>query len=133
MCGHEIPSICWKISQPMITAVTHELNLISVTFNESVILDPLWTTADIGMSISGPLGPYNLSYELLNANILKTPQPNITIWFSYSINTQLFGNGSETLTVSILNQTRLINSAYNFGTLNSSFSVTLSPQESSET
>lgn len=133
MCGSEIPSICWKISQPIITVITHERGLISVSFNESVILGPLWTPADISMSISGPLNPYDLTYELLNATILKTPQPNVTIWFSYSTNSQLFGNGTETLAVSFVNQSTLVNSAYNFGTLNSSLSVPLYPQESSKT
>jgi hypothetical protein len=106
--------------------------LISVTFNETVILDKGWTTSDFNISVTGPLTPYEIKAELLYSSILMTPTPNLTLWFSYSSPSQFFGNGSETLTLNFADQTKIKNSAYSFGMLNSSLSFTPYPQESSE-
>jgi cysteine-rich repeat protein len=131
-CGSEIPSICWKISQPSIIEVTHVRGLISITFNETVYLENTFTQSDINISISGPLSPYSGSIELVNSTTLITPSPNLTIWFTYSSSNQFIGNGSETLTISLPTD-KILNSAYNFAALNSSISFTLYPQESTET
>lgn len=106
--------------------------MISVTFNETVILDKGWTASDFNISVTGPLTPYEIKAELLYSSILMTPTPNLTLWFSYSSPSQFFGNGSETLTLNFADQTKIKNSAYSFGMLNSSLSFTPYPQESSE-
>jgi hypothetical protein len=131
-CGSEIPSICWIISQPSIIEVTHVRGLISVSFNETVYLESTFTQSDVNVSISGPLTPYDVTLELVNATILITPTPNLTIWFSYNSTSQFIGNGSETLSISFPTS-KILNSAYNFAMLNSSLDFTLFPQESSET
>lgn len=132
MCGSEAPSICWKISQPSVIHTTIEGTLISVEFNETVILDAGYTPADIEFSISGPLTPYDVSWTLLSSSVLMAPTPNKTIWFTFSSDSQFFGNGSETLTIMFKDQSKIKNSAYNFGTINSTLTFTLYPQESSE-
>jgi hypothetical protein len=106
--------------------------LISVSFNETVYLKSTFTQSDLNMSISGPLTPYDVTFELVNATILITPTPNLTIWFSYNSSSQFIGNGSETLSISFPTS-KILNSAYNLAMLNSSLNFTLFPQESSET
>lgn len=133
MCGHEAPSICWRISQPSVIAMTHTKGLISLTFNETVILDTTFNQSEIGMKVSGPFGPYDVSVTLLNETLLKTPTPNMTIWFEYSIKDQIVGNGSEVLTLFFSTPNKIENSAYGFGSLNSSFTFSPYPQESSKT
>jgi len=74
-----------------------------------------------------------VKFELLNQTILMTPVPNITIWFSYSTSSQLFGNGTETLNLTFVSPDKIQNNAYKFGTINTSLFVTLFPQESTQT
>ena len=60
------------------------------------------------------------------------PTPNLTIWFSFSSDSQFFGNGSETLTITFKDKTKLKNSAYDFEMINSTLTFELHPQESDE-
>lgn len=106
--------------------------MIYITFNETVILDIGYTSSDFNVSISGPLTPYNVQWELLYSSTLMVPTPNMTVWFSYSSSSQLFGNGSEIITLNFTDMTKIQNSAYNFGMINSSVSFRVHPQESDE-
>ena len=131
-CGSEAPSIWWKISQPSIINSYIDSSKISITFNETVILSTGWTSSDFEFSLSGPLTPYSISWDFTSATALKVPTPMQTVWFSYSSSSQFFGNGSETLTITFKDMTRIQNSAYKFGMINSTISFTVFPQESSE-
>lgn len=77
--------------------------------------------------------PYTFSWDFISATSLKVPTPNKTVWFEFSTPNQIFGNGSETITVTFTDMTRLQNYAYGFGMINSTVSFnSLVPQESSE-
>ena len=133
MCGHEQPSICWKISVPSIIDTFIGDTLFSFTFNESVILDAGYTSSDYDISLSGPMTPYSLTWDFISAPFLMVPFANYTIWFSYSTSDQLFGNGSESLTVNFTDMTRIKNAAYNFEMINSSVTFNnLFPQETTK-
>ena len=106
-----------------------------LTFNESVILNEDWTPEDWRIEISGPLKPYNVTWDFLSAPILMVPTENISVWFQFAINgdKQFFGNGSETLTI-FFDDLEVMNSlSYNFGIINKTVNFTLFPSESQDT
>lgn len=106
---------------------------MSLTFNESVKLDNTWTKEDWRIEITGPMTPYTVNWEFLSANNLMVPLENLSVWFEYEIvTTQLFGNGSETLTI-YFDDLQVMNSfSYGFGMINSTVDYRLFPQESDE-
>jgi hypothetical protein len=81
------------------------------------------------------MAPYSIQWEFLSANILMVPTENLTVWFEVYIDEsrQLFGNGSEILTI-YFDDLEVMNSySYNFQMINSSVSFELYPRESDET
>lgn len=133
MCGHEQPSVCWKISQPSIIDYGIGTSIFYLTFNETVQLDGGWTSADYHVAMEGPMTPYSLDWDFLSAPDLLVPYPNYTVYFSYETSNQVFGNGSESLTIYFNDTTRLQNSAYGFGMINSSLTFTgLVPADTTE-
>lgn len=107
--------------------------MISLTFNETVILNEDWTEEKWRMEVSGPMSPYPLNWTFLSENILKVPTENLTVWFSYEIaGKQRFGNGSEVLTI-YFDDLEVMNSySYNFPMINSTVKFNLYPLESDE-
>ena len=104
-----------------------------MTFNESVILDENWSKTDWRMEVIGPLTPYNLTWDFLSAPILKVPIENLSVWYSYDIDSrQIFGFGTEKLTIYFDNLTVMNSYSYHFGIINSTVSFNLSPYESQE-
>lgn len=75
--------------------------------------------------------PYNLTWKFLSADILMVPIQNLSVWFEYTIyDTQLFGNGTEKLTI-YFDDLQVMNSySYNFPIMNSSVDFALYPKES---
>lgn len=81
------------------------------------------------------MNPYSVEWEFLSADILMVPTENLTVWFEVYIDEsrQLFGNGSEVLTI-YFDDLEVMNSySYNFQMINSSVSFDLYPRESDET
>jgi hypothetical protein len=109
-------------------------SLLGVEFNETVILNEDWTKEHWVMNISGPMEPYDIEWDFLSETILKVPYENISIWFQFEMlnDLQLFGNGSEVLTI-YFNDMEVLNSySYNFGMINETVSYNLFPRESGE-
>lgn len=100
-----------------------------------MILNEDWTKEDWRIEVSGPLTPYNVSWTFLSAPILMVPTENISVWFQIELldNKQLFGNGSEILTI-YFDDLKVMNSfSYHFEMINSTVNYTLFPQESKNT
>ena len=105
-----------------------------MTFNETVILNQDWTPEDWRIEVSGPMSPYNVSWDFLSAPNLQVPLQNLSVWFQYELldDKQLFGNGSEILTI-YFDDLQVMNSyQYNFEMINSTVDFKLFPKESAE-
>lgn len=100
-----------------------------------MILNGDWTKEDWRIEVSGPLTPYNVSWEFLSAPILMVPTQNISVWFEIELqdSKQLFGNGTEILTI-YFDDLQVMNSySYHFKMVNSTIDYTLYPIESINT
>ena len=129
-----VPSVCWKLSEPSIVEKKIDGSLISLKFNETVILNKEWSKKSWRVEVSGPLSPYTINWEFISADILMVPTQNLTVWFSFEIEKkQLFGNGSETINI-YFDDLQVMNSySYNFQMINKSVSLDLFPREAEET
>lgn len=69
-----LKSDCYVISWPNIVdwAISDDNKLLTITFNETIVIDSKWTKADWDLSIDGQIPPYNFTWELYQAGALVT-------------------------------------------------------------
>lgn len=97
-----------------------------------MILNNDWTPEDWRLEVSGPMSPYNVSWDFLSAPILIVPVQNLSVWFQYEVldDKQIFGNGSEVLTI-YFDDLQVMNSyQYNFEMINATVPFNIFPRES---
>jgi cysteine-rich repeat protein len=61
-----VSSFCYKISWPNIVDfwLANGNNNLYIKFNETIAVDKNWNETDWSLSIDGPVGPYNFTWDL---------------------------------------------------------------------
>ena len=77
---------CWRLVPPYVISafINEENTLITVNFNEPLILDEDWDQSHFDMYIEGSWTPYNFTFKMLYEDELKK-KPNASFLFEIEI------------------------------------------------
>jgi len=89
---------CWRLVRPYVVSayINPKNELITVNFNEPLLLDAGWEQSNFDMYIEGTWTPYNFTFKMLYEDELKK-NANSSFIFEIEIKDQIRGRGADIL------------------------------------